>query len=86
MVEDIPFDAYVAQVLEIITDVLPAPVFSLLKQYHPNAKDKVVEAVLHVLLENPDYPKADAKGKRKRDEQEEDRVVQPKIEYGNKNR
>ena len=45
MVEDIPFDAYVAQVLEIITDVLPAPVFSLLKQYYLNAKNKVVEGV-----------------------------------------
>ena len=86
MDEDIPFDAYVAQVLEIIPDVLPAHVFSLLEQYYPNSKDKVVETVLHVLFENPDYPKADTKGKRKRDEHEDERVVRPKIDYGNKNR
>ena len=73
--DDVPFDLYVAQVLEIIPDVLPAHVFSLLEQYYPNSKDKVVETVLHVLFEDPDYPKADTKGKRKRDEQEEERYL-----------
>ncbi|RDX42329.1 hypothetical protein OH76DRAFT_1363022 [Lentinus brumalis] len=84
--EDIPFDAYVAQVLEIIPDVRAAHVFSLIEQHYPTAKDKVVETVLHVLFENPDYPKADAKGKRKREEPQEERAVRPKIDYGNKDR
>ncbi|KAI0713080.1 hypothetical protein C8T65DRAFT_739128 [Cerioporus squamosus] len=84
--EDVPFDAYVAQVLEIIPDVLSAHVFSLIEQHYPNAKAQVVETVLHVLFENPDYPKADAKGKRKRDEPPEQRAVRPKVDYGDKNR
>lgn len=85
----IPFDAYVAQVLEIILDVHPAHVFSLIEQHLPSHKDNVVEQVLHVLFENPDYPKADTKGKDKRkreDDMEEQRVVKPKIDYGDKNR
>ncbi len=85
-----PFDAYVAQIIEIIPDVLPAHVYSLVEQHYPNYLDKVVEPVLHSLFENPDYPKADAKGKgkRKRDEEEAQaaRVVKPKIDYGSKER
>ncbi|KAI0742253.1 hypothetical protein C8Q80DRAFT_1108089 [Daedaleopsis nitida] len=85
--DGIPFDAYVAQVLEIVPDVLPAHVFSLVEQQYPTHKDKVVEMVLHTLFENPDYPKADTKGKRKReDDQPAQRVVKPKIDYGDKNR
>lgn len=85
-----PFDAYVAQIIEIIPDVLPAHVYSLVEQHYPNYLDKVVEPVLHNLFENPDYPKADAKGKgkRKRDEEEEqaERAVKLKIDYGSKER
>ncbi|KAI0632604.1 hypothetical protein C8Q77DRAFT_1118443 [Trametes polyzona] len=85
-----PFDVFVAQVLEIIPDVLPAHVYSLVEQHYPNYQDKVVEPVLHFLFENPKYPKADAKGKgkRKRDADEEygDRAVKQKIDYGDKNR
>ncbi|KAH9900729.1 hypothetical protein C8Q73DRAFT_786155 [Cubamyces lactineus] len=85
-----PFDGFVAQVLEIIPDVLPAHVYSLIEQHYPNYLDKVVEPVLHTLFENPDYPRADAKGKGKRkhedDEPQPDRGVKPKIDYGNKNR
>ena len=55
------------QVLEIVPDVLLAHVVSLLECYYPTSEDKVVETVLHVLFENPDYRKADTKGKRKRD-------------------
>ncbi|KAI0739759.1 hypothetical protein C8Q80DRAFT_1200487 [Daedaleopsis nitida] len=85
--EDIPFKAYVARVFEIIPDVLPAHVFSLVEQQYPTHKDNVVEAVLHTLFENPDYPKVDAKGKRKReDDQPAQRAVEPKIDYGDKNR
>ena len=84
------FDGFVAQVLEIIPDVLPAHVYSLVEQHYPNYLDKVVEPVLHTLFENPDYPKADAKGKGKRKREDDapqpDRGVKPKIDYGNKNR
>ncbi|KAI1787091.1 hypothetical protein LXA43DRAFT_896802 [Ganoderma leucocontextum] len=89
--DEIPFDLYVAQVLEIIPDVLTAHVVSLIEQHYPTYKDKVVEPVLHNLFENPDYPKAEAKGKGKRkreDEEEEEpqRAVKAKIDYGGKNR
>ena len=91
--DEIPYDVYVAQVLEIIPDVLPAHVVSLIDQHHPSFGDKVAEAVLHTLFENPDYPRAEAKGmgkgKRKREDDEEElpqRAVRPKIDYGDKNR
>ncbi|KAI0691586.1 hypothetical protein C8Q76DRAFT_634530 [Earliella scabrosa] len=85
--EDIPFDAYVAQVMEIIPDVLPAHVYSLMEEHHPKHKENVVEAVLHAIFENPDYPKIDAKGKRKReDDDQPQRAVKPKIDYGDKSR
>ncbi|KAI0753809.1 hypothetical protein C8Q74DRAFT_1211250 [Fomes fomentarius] len=89
--EEISFDTYVAQVLEIIPDVLPAHVFSLIEQRHPTHKDNVVEAVLHLLMENPDYPKVDVKGKGKRkrddsDDHQAQRAVRPKVDYGDKNR
>lgn len=89
--EEISFDTYVAQVLEIIPDVLPAHVFSLIEQRHPTHKDNVVEAVLHLLIENPDYPKVDVKGKGKRkrddsDDHQAERAVRLKVDYGDKNR
>ena len=91
--DEIPYDVYVAQVLEIIPDVLPAHVVSLIEQHYPSFGDKVAEAVLHTLFENPDYPRAEAKGmgkgKRKREDDEEElpqRAVRPKIDYGDKNR
>ncbi|KAI0665506.1 hypothetical protein C8Q78DRAFT_986254 [Trametes maxima] len=87
-----PFDAYVVQVLEIIPDVSPTHVYSLLEQHYPSHQENVVEHVLHTLFENPGYPKADAKGKGKRkrdaddDGQEPVRAVKPKIDYGNAKR
>ena len=90
--DNIPYDVYVAQVLEIIPDVLPAHVVALIELHYPSFKDKVVEPVLHTLFENPDYPKAEAKdkGKRKREDDEEQllpqRAVKMKIDYGDKNR
>ncbi|KAI0640872.1 hypothetical protein C8Q79DRAFT_1014714 [Trametes meyenii] len=87
-----PFDAYVAQVVEIIPDVSLAHVYSLLEQYYPSHQENVVEHVLHTLFENPNYPKADAKGKGKRkredtdDGQEAGRAVRPKIDYGDAKR
>ena len=76
--------------LEIIPDVLPTHILSLIEEHYPHYKENVVEPVLHSLFENPDYPKADAnrKGKRKRDDTEPQvgRAVRPKIDYGDKNR
>ena len=74
--DEIPYDVYVAQVLEIIPDVLPAHVVALIELHYSSFKDKVVEPVLHTLFENPDYPKAEAKGKGKR-KREDDEQQQP---------
>ncbi|KAH9856068.1 hypothetical protein C2E23DRAFT_809859 [Lenzites betulinus] len=84
-----PLDAFVAQILEIIPDVLPSHVYSLVEQHYPKYLDKVVEPVLHQLFEDPQYPKADAKGKGKRKRDDDDQAEHPvkvKIDYGSKNR
>ncbi|KAH9926626.1 uncharacterized protein BXZ73DRAFT_19576, partial [Epithele typhae] len=81
-----------AQVLEIIPDVLPAHVFSLVEQHYPSFKEKVVESVLHLLFEDPGYPKIEAKGKGKRTHEDDDvttsagRSVKTRVDYGDKNR
>ena len=84
------FDVYVAQVLEIIPDVLPAHVLTLIERHHPQFKNRVVEPVLHALFENPNYPKANVKGegKRKRDGEDDQpaRAIKPKLDYGDKTR
>ncbi|TCD66626.1 hypothetical protein EIP91_001093, partial [Steccherinum ochraceum] len=66
-----PLSMFVAQVLEIIPDVEPDHVLSLVTLHYEEYKDKVVEPVLHALFEDPNYPKLDKKGKRKRIEPEE---------------
>lgn len=83
-----PFSVYVAQVLEIIPDVDPDHVLSLIINQHETYKDKVVEPVLHLLFEDPDYPKADKKGKRKREEEPVEsvsvtrrRLVEVEVDY-----
>jgi E3 ubiquitin-protein ligase RNF216 len=86
-----PMDTYVARVLEIIPDVQPTHVLSLLEQNVEAHQDGVVEVVLHAIFEDPNYPKIDKKGKRKREEREEEessRHVKSKvkIDYGNKDR
>jgi E3 ubiquitin-protein ligase RNF216 len=83
-------DAYVAQVLEIVPDVEPLHVTSLVQRFREN----VLEQVLHLLFENPDYPKTKNKGKGKRKRTEEDEGLQAgpppsktvKIDYASKNR
>ena len=84
------FDVYVAHVLEIIPDVLPAHVLTLIERHYPQFKDRVVEPVLHALFENPDYPKVDARGEGKRKRDGEDgrpaRAIKPKLDYGDKTR
>lgn len=88
-----PFDGYVAQVLEIIPDVLPEHVRSLIEQRHPTYNEQVVENVLHTLFEDPTYPKRDpkGKGKRKREELNDDtegamQSAKQKVDYASKDR
>jgi E3 ubiquitin-protein ligase RNF216 len=80
---------HVASVLEIVPDVDPDHVSNLINTYLPERPD-VVEHVLHILLEDPMYPKADRKGKRKRSEDntESDQRSTPrsKIDYESKQR
>lgn len=82
-------DAYVAQILEIIPDVLPSHIYELIEKHLPTYGSKVVEPILHLLFEDPSYPKVDRNGKRKRVEQDDDdeqrRKPQP-MDYGNKDR
>jgi E3 ubiquitin-protein ligase RNF216 len=85
-----PMDTYVARILEIIPDVQPTYILSLLEQHAETRQDNVVEVVLHALFEDPKYPKIDKKGKRKReegdDEGEERGKSKVKVDYGNKDR
>lgn len=85
-----PIDTYVARVLEIIPDVQPAHVHTLLMQHIDIHKDGAVELVLHNLFEDSSYPKIDKKGKRKREEVDnegdERGVAKTKIDYGDKDR
>jgi TRIAD3 protein (E3 ubiquitin-protein ligase RNF216) len=54
-------DTYVARVLEIIPDVQPTQVLSLLEQNVEAHQDGVVEVVLHAIFEDTNYPR---RGKR----------------------
>jgi TRIAD3 protein (E3 ubiquitin-protein ligase RNF216) len=88
-----PTDACVPRVLEIVPDVEPAHVLGLVEHFihNPvNAGQNVLELVLHSLLENPNYPKVDRKGKRKRTEDDEEGAARgqpaPKIDYGTTDR
>lgn len=83
-----PTAACVARVLEIIPDVEPAHVLGLAVHFihNPvNAGQNVLELVLHSLFENPNYPKVDRKGKRKRTEDDPEGAARgqpaPKIDY-----
>ncbi|KAI6029930.1 hypothetical protein BKA83DRAFT_4225342, partial [Pisolithus microcarpus] len=68
----VAMDDYVARVTEIIPDVQPAHVLSLVERATQTNPDAVVELVLHALFEDPSYPKIDRKGKRKRGEAEQE--------------
>ncbi|KAI0083599.1 hypothetical protein BDY19DRAFT_1031916 [Irpex rosettiformis] len=82
-----PVDLYVEQVLAIIPDVDPLHVAGLVERFN----DSIVERIVNLLLETPDYPKVQnkGKGKRKRDEEEQegsDRAKSVKIDYASKDR
>ena len=58
-----PFQLCLAQVHEIVPDVLPEYVLQLIQTFEE--KDDLVGEVLHVLFEDPAYPRIDSKGKAK---------------------
>lgn len=84
------FDQYVAQVVEIVPDVDPEHVVELLRRHIDDYKDKAVEPVLHILFENPDYPKVEkGKGKGKRKREDDDAgpsKAKVKVDYMDKRR
>ena len=81
---------YTSQVLEIVPDVVPEHARQLVLQYLNAQKDNVVELVLHVLLEDPLYPKIDKKGKAKRKREPDDPLegasTRVNVDYGNRDR
>ena len=86
-------DVHIARVLEVVPDVQPEHVRTLLARHINTHKDGLVAFVLHMLFEDSNYPKVDTKGKRKREEvvdvdnQESERAkTRIKIDYGSKNR
>lgn len=50
-------DAAIAKVLEIIPDVQPDYLRMICDKYYPEYQQRVHEAVLHALFEDPKYPK-----------------------------
>jgi TRIAD3 protein (E3 ubiquitin-protein ligase RNF216) len=84
----------VVRVLEIIPDVDPEHATQLLAEtISQDQKGDVVESVLHILLEDPGYPKValkQATGKRKREDPEDQAEAGPskraKFEYDDKPR
>ncbi|TFY70302.1 hypothetical protein EVG20_g2704 [Dentipellis fragilis] len=72
-------DRYVAQVLEVIPDVSAAHVYGLLEQHRAQFKEQLVDWVVHLLFEDPSYPKAD---KEKAKAQSVDAPAQePEVDY-----
>jgi TRIAD3 protein (E3 ubiquitin-protein ligase RNF216) len=81
-------DAYVARVIEIISDVQPVHFHTLITQHIGTYKDGSVEQVLDTLFEDSSYPKIGKKGKRKREEIDGDErgLTKIKIDYEDKDR
>lgn len=85
--EQDPIDAAMTQVLIIIPDVDPDHLRRLIVEHLPAYQDQGIERVLHILFEDPAYPKLDRKGKRKRaDGEEGGGTKRPKINYGDVDR
>lgn len=85
-----PIDEHFVRVLEIFPDVQPSYALELIEQFMHSQPGNIVEFVLHALLENPSYPKADKKGKHKRDELDNEPntrgTPRPKVDYTSKDR
>lgn len=62
--EEEPHEVLVERVREVVPDVLPAHVFNLLDQHKATFSRNLLDAVIHLLLEDPSYPR-DLKGKGK---------------------
>jgi len=66
-------DRLIASVLEIVPDVDPDHVMALFTATHPGGEPeqaaRLLETILHHLLENGNYPKKQVEGKRKRQEE-----------------
>lgn len=83
-----PISDCVASVLEIVPDVEPDHLTSLVTGTISTYGAGVLEHVVHVLLEDPKYPKIDknGKGKRKPDDENIDTQAgsskRPKVDYG----
>jgi len=83
-----PFTFALAKVLEIVPDVQLDHLMALVHSYldrdgEPFPPDLLVEQILHQLLENPDYPRIEKKGKKRRSAEEpaatgNNRVERPK--------
>ena len=70
----------VERVREVVPDVLPAHVFELLSIHETTFADNILDAVIHILLEDRSYPK-DVKGKAKAKAFEEIEKVSEDIDY-----
>ena len=84
-----PFITYSARVLEIIPDVEPTHLRTLLEQHYPASGDGVVQNVLHVLFEDASYPRVEkVAGKRKRAPDDDDgrEKSKLKLDYASKDR
>lgn len=82
-------DSYVAQVLEIVPDVLPEHVRTLVERLEPTYNAEVVARIIHLIFEDPTYPKVDpkGKGKRKREDEDDERGAKSvKVDYASKDR
>lgn len=64
-------DHYLSHVLEVVPDVLPSHALELVRKHIPDYGSEVANNVVHMLFEDPSYPKIEQnKGKRKRDADE----------------
>lgn len=82
-----PLIAYTARVLEIVPDVDPAHLRTLLEKHTADSED-VVQHVLHALFEDPTYPRVVKPGKRKRSVDDDDGLEKAKLklDYASKDR
>lgn len=82
-------DFYLAHVLEVVPDVQPDHAMGLVRKYITDYGSEVANNVVHMLFEDPSYPKVERnKGKRKRDADDDGPPpkVAKTVDYGSTNR
>jgi len=83
-------DIYVDQVLEIVPDVELDHLAALVRKYLTDFQDEVAQRVVHLLLEDPTYPKVSWESRQTGDGIKEDNGDQgkpePTLDYANKDR